>query len=177
MVEPFQVRIRWSVIGGLGPLGQGRTVVNAVAVEPLVLAHVSLVVWSVTCPGGRDRLRVRTASGAAAVQVADYVNGRRRIVAHVGSAHTETELGLLMQQAQELLDDPGQVEFDLGLTSTPVKAELLGPVADGGDALFAQLETPARSGRSSVAPARFVATGSDTARRSSRPFRCFDFRR
>jgi hypothetical protein len=95
------------------------------------------------------------------VQVADYVNGRRRIVAHVGSAHTEAELGLLMQQAQQLLDDPGQAELDLGLTSTPVKAELIGPAAEGDDTLFAQQEAPARSGRSSVAPAKVVATGSD----------------
>jgi hypothetical protein len=52
--------------------------------------------------------RVRTASGATAVQIAESVKGRRRIIAHVGSAHTEAELGLLMERARELLDDPGQ---------------------------------------------------------------------
>ncbi len=51
--------------------------------------------------------RVRTASGATAVQVAESVGGRRRIVAHVGSAHTEAELGLLLERARELLTDPG----------------------------------------------------------------------
>jgi hypothetical protein len=47
--------------------------------------------------------RVRTASGATAVQIAESVQGRRRIIAHVGSAHTDAELGLLMQRARELL--------------------------------------------------------------------------
>lgn len=49
------------------------------------------------------------------MQIAEYVDGRRRIVAHVGSAHTEAELGLLVARARELLEDPGQGEFDLGL--------------------------------------------------------------
>ena len=56
--------------------------------------------------------RVRTASGATAVQVAESVAGQRRIVAHVGSAHTEVELGLLLEAAARLLDDPGQGSFD-----------------------------------------------------------------
>jgi hypothetical protein len=59
--------------------------------------------------------RVRTASGATAVQIAEYANGRRRIVAHVGSAHTEAELGLLLERARMLLWDAGQDEFDLGV--------------------------------------------------------------
>ena len=45
--------------------------------------------------------RVRTASGATAVQIAESVGGRRRIVRHVGSAHDEAELGLLMAQADK----------------------------------------------------------------------------
>ena len=52
--------------------------------------------------------RVRTASGATAVQIAEYVAGRQRIVAHVGSAHTEAELGVLLERARELLSDPAQ---------------------------------------------------------------------
>ncbi|MFY1673876.1 IS1634 family transposase [Plantactinospora sp. WMMB334] len=52
--------------------------------------------------------RVRTGSGATAVQIAEYVAGRQRIVAHVGSAHTEVELGVLLERARELLADPGQ---------------------------------------------------------------------
>lgn len=59
--------------------------------------------------------RVRTASGATAVQVAEYVGGRRRIVAHVGSAHTEGELGLLLEQAHAMLTDAAQGVLDLGV--------------------------------------------------------------
>ena len=65
--------------------------------------------------------RVRTASGATAVQIAEYVDGRRRIVAHVGSAHTEAELGVLIEQARGLLDDAAQGELDLGID--PARAE------------------------------------------------------
>lgn len=62
--------------------------------------------------------RVRTASGATAVQIAEYGSGRRqRIVAHVGSAHTEAELGVLMARARAMLEDAAQGELDLGLTS------------------------------------------------------------
>ena len=46
---------------------------------------------------------VRTASGATAVQVAESVAGRRRIVRHVGSARDEAELGLLIEEAHRLL--------------------------------------------------------------------------
>ena len=109
--------------------------------------------------------RVRTGSGATAVQVADYVNGRRRIVAHVGSAHTEAELGLLMRQAQELLEDPGQGEFDLGLAPLPVKADLVGPVENDDGGLFARQDAPergaGRADRPVVTRAQVVATGSE----------------
>ena len=69
---------------------------------------------------------MRTASGATAVQIAESVGGHRRIVAHVGSAHTETELGLLMERARELLEGVGQGEFDLGLDPVVPRAGLLG---------------------------------------------------
>ncbi|MCI2266029.1 hypothetical protein L2W11_10990 [Sediminivirga luteola] len=57
--------------------------------------------------------RVRTKSGATAVQIAESVGGRRRIVRHVGSAHDEAELGLLIGQAERLLADDLQGELDL----------------------------------------------------------------
>jgi hypothetical protein len=60
--------------------------------------------------------RVRTASGATAVQIAESVGGRRRIVRHVGSARDEAELGLLMEQARQLLVDDAQGVLDLGIT-------------------------------------------------------------
>jgi len=60
--------------------------------------------------------QVRTASGATAVQLAEYVGGRRRIVRHVGSAHDEVSLNLLVKGARELLEDDQQGELDLGLS-------------------------------------------------------------
>jgi hypothetical protein len=48
--------------------------------------------------------KVRTASGATAVQIAEYAAGRRqRIVKHVGSARTPAELGVLLERARGLL--------------------------------------------------------------------------
>ncbi len=69
--------------------------------------------------------RVRTASGATAVQIAESVDGKRRIVRHVGSARDEAELGLLMAEAHRLLADDAQRELDLGLTPTVPKAVLV----------------------------------------------------
>lgn len=56
--------------------------------------------------------KVRTASGAVAVQVVRKHRGRREIVAHVGSAHTDAELGVLLEQARRLaLGDQGMLEL------------------------------------------------------------------
>src|SRR3954447_15750339 len=71
--------------------------------------------------------RVRTASGATAVQIAESVGGRRRIVRHVGSARDEAELGLLMEQAQQLLVDDAQGELDLGITPAVRKTVMVPP--------------------------------------------------
>ena len=68
---------------------------------------------------------VRTASGATAVQIAESVDGRRRIVRHVGSARDEAELGLLIEEARRLLADDAQRELDLGVTPKAVKAEMV----------------------------------------------------
>jgi hypothetical protein len=56
---------------------------------------------------------VRTSSGAVAVQVVTKVRGQIVEVDHVGSAHTDAELGLLLEMAQERLR-PGQGALDLG---------------------------------------------------------------
>ena len=74
--------------------------------------------------------RVRTKSGATAVQIAEYVAGRQRIVKHVGSAHTEAELGVLMARARELLEDPEQGVLELGVEPTPPTAALVAPTAE-----------------------------------------------
>lgn len=51
--------------------------------------------------------KVRTKSGATAVQVARYVGSRQEIVKHIGSAHTDVELGMLLERARAWLEpDP-----------------------------------------------------------------------
>jgi hypothetical protein len=57
--------------------------------------------------------RVRTASGAVAVQVVVKEHGEVVDVEHVGSAHTDADLALLLAAAQERLR-PGQQALDLG---------------------------------------------------------------
>lgn len=89
------------------------------------------------------------------MQIAESVGGRRRIVAHLGSAHTEAELGVLVERARELLRDPGQGEFELGVEPVAVKAPLVG--AAGPAVLFDLVDEPA-PGR--VAAPRVVATAS-----------------
>ena len=61
--------------------------------------------------------KVKTAYGAAAVQIVDKRAGVRRIVEHLGSAHDGAELAVLMQVARERLN-AGQDELDLGLDSS-----------------------------------------------------------
>ncbi len=103
--------------------------------------------------------RVRTASGATAVQIAEYIDGRRRIVAHIGSAHSEAELGLLMERARGLLVDAAQEVLDLGVEPTPRRARLVAPVTETG--LFAEATRPGRAAEASrVGAAQVVATGS-----------------
>ena len=71
--------------------------------------------------------KVRTASGAVAVQVVTKDHGEVTDVEHLGSAHTDAELALLLHAAQEVLR-PGQGEFDLG--PLPEVAASISDVAD-----------------------------------------------
>jgi hypothetical protein len=100
--------------------------------------------------------RVLTASGATAVQIAEYVRGNQRIVQHVGSAHTEAELGVLLQRARELLEDPAQGVLDLGLEPTPQVKGLVEP--SRGVGLFDVAARREPSGRDS--PVRVLGTDS-----------------
>ena len=59
--------------------------------------------------------KVKTASGATAVQVVVKENGVRRIVEHLGSAHDEAELAALMHLGHQRLL-AGQQVLDLGST-------------------------------------------------------------
>lgn len=65
--------------------------------------------------------KVKTASGATAVQVASKTRGVRTIVEHLGSAHDEGELALLVAIARKRITElRGQGEFDLdALLPTP----------------------------------------------------------
>jgi hypothetical protein len=99
---------------------------------------------------------VRTASGATAVQIAEYDGGRRKIVAHVGSARTGAELGILLERAREMLADPAQGAFDLGIEPAAPQARLV--TRQAAPALFdagPSGEAPAAAG-----PARVVSTDS-----------------
>jgi DDE family transposase len=100
--------------------------------------------------------RVRTASGATAVQIAEYDGGRRKIVAHVGSAHTEAELGILLERAREMLADPAQGAFDLGIEPAAPRARLVTP--ESRPALFDTEHPPAAA--AAAGSARVVSTDS-----------------
>ena len=62
--------------------------------------------------------KVKTASGATAVQIVEKKHGQRKIVEHLGSAHTEAQLAALMHAGRAKLAAPSR-----NWTSTP------GPVA------------------------------------------------
>lgn len=86
--------------------------------------------------------KVKTASGATAVQIVEKRNGQRRILEHVGSAHDAAELAVLMSAAQQRLHG-SQDMLDLGQepkshqpAGEPVvedsRSELLWQVVTGG---------------------------------------------
>lgn len=109
--------------------------------------------------------RVRTASGATAVQIAEYAGGgRQRIVKHLGSAHTEAELGMLLEQARALLADPAQSMLEFGVEpAPPVTGMAPEPVEPGlfdvpGQRSRGQQAGQGRGGRDRSG--RVVATGS-----------------
>jgi len=62
--------------------------------------------------------KVRSASGAVAVQVMRKAGGRDELVEHVGSAHTDAELGVLLERAGRIAAEGQQVlDFEV---PTPV---------------------------------------------------------
>ncbi len=60
--------------------------------------------------------KVRTSSGATAVQIAVKKHGVRTIVEHLGSAHSDAELAVLMSAGREKLAQ-GQLAFDFAEVS------------------------------------------------------------
>lgn len=97
--------------------------------------------------------KVRTASGAVAVQVVAKQRGRREILAHVGSAHTDAELGILLEKARAIvLGGQGQLPFEVPARSASVQ--------DVGDGSAATLFGPATTSAVGlpVGPGRTVGT-------------------
>lgn len=58
--------------------------------------------------------KVKTASGATAVQIVVKEGRRNRVVEHLGSAHDEAELAALMAAGRAKLTAPGQEMLDFG---------------------------------------------------------------
>ena len=86
--------------------------------------------------------------------------GASRIVRHVGSAHSQAELGILLARAGELLEPSGQDALDLGVEASPPVAALL---AEPAGRLVQPLLFPTAGGSGGAGPvraggARVVAT-------------------
>jgi len=72
---------------------------------------------------GNLRIRkVRTASGATAVQVIRYKCGKRIVIQHIGSAHTDEELAVLYREAEIACE---QLSTQLSLFSIMEKPQKL----------------------------------------------------
>ena len=64
--------------------------------------------------------KVKTASGATAVQIVEKKHGQRRIVEHLGSAHTEAQLAALMHAGRaKLAANQPELDFDTGTGGRP----------------------------------------------------------
>jgi hypothetical protein len=70
--------------------------------------------------------KVRTASGAVAVQVVRKHRGQRMILAHVGSAHTDAQLGILLERARRIAaQDQGVLDIEV-----PARSQRVDGIAD-----------------------------------------------
>ncbi|MDF1489422.1 IS1634 family transposase [Tessaracoccus caeni] len=64
--------------------------------------------------------KVKTASGATAVQIVEKKHGQRRIVEHLGSAHTDAQLAALMHAGRvKLAANQPELDFDAGTGGRP----------------------------------------------------------
>jgi hypothetical protein len=98
--------------------------------------------------------KVRTTSGAVAVQVARKESGRVVVLAHVGSAHTDAELGVLLTRAQEVVA-AGQQILDFEVSA---RTQSLTDVADHRQAVL--LKATAAGPAAIAGPGRTTATSS-----------------
>ena len=115
--------------------------------------------WKPSRVASRFVRKVRTASGAVAVQVVTRRGRQVERVEHVGSAHTDAELALLLAAARELLS-PGQGVLDLG--DLPVVPARMDEVADWTSEPELPLQ-PAAGGRPAAVSAggRVAGTSAD----------------
>lgn len=65
--------------------------------------------------------KVTTASGATAVQIVEKIDRKNKVIEHLGSAHSDGELAVLMEVGRQKLR-AGQGELDLGLDGHTVTA-------------------------------------------------------
>nr|WP_270264398.1 hypothetical protein [Kocuria marina] len=65
--------------------------------------------------------KVKTASGATAVQIAIREGRRDKVIEHLGSAYDDAELAVLLEPGRPKLH-PGQMTLDLGVVETPPAA-------------------------------------------------------
>ncbi|WP_136246175.1 IS1634 family transposase [Mycobacterium intracellulare] len=98
--------------------------------------------------------KVRTASGAVAVQVARKDCGRVVVVAHVGSAHTDAELGVLLDEARSIVRGEREA-LDI---EVPVRPSRVADVPDWRTTTLIPAPTPPVG--SPVGTGRTVATSS-----------------
>jgi hypothetical protein len=118
--------------------------------------------WKPSVVVSRFVRKVRTASGAVAVQVVTRRGRQVEQVEHVGSAHTDAELALLLAAARERLS-PGQDVLELG--DLPVVPARMDDLADwtAQPALVEAPAAPAAGGRPAAVAAggRLVGTSAD----------------
>lgn len=78
--------------------------------------------------------KVKTASGAVAVQIAEKRRGVRTVVENLGSAHTDAEMAVMVQVAKDKIAGDQQ-KFDLQIPVATDKSApsvgLSGPVVTG----------------------------------------------
>ena len=98
--------------------------------------------------------KVRTASGAVAVQVARKDRGRVVILAHVGSAHTDAELGILLKEARQIVTGE-QEALDIEVPARPTR---VGDVPDWRTSTL--IPAPAAPAGAAVGSGRTAATHS-----------------
>lgn len=72
--------------------------------------------------------KVGTVSGATAVQIAQRVRGRKKVLEHLGSAHSDAELSELLVSARQRMHE-GQAELDVFADASAGDAAPLTPAS------------------------------------------------